>query len=140
MVPAQPLQGPLGATHLQYLSTQEHERQLQANDSQSPVTEETHPDLWAAKTSHDVKRNLWVSGLHHLQTVSPTAPRKQHPRTRPLLPTPRPPSVSGNETVSRVCPESPLRMCNTSHKHWSTRLSWTLAYSVVNSGGTVLNQ
>ena len=32
------------------------------------------------------------------------------------------------------------RICNTSHKHWSTRLSWTLAFCAVNSGGTVLNQ
>ena len=37
-------------------------------------------------------------------------------------------------------PGSPLRMCNTSHKYWRTKLSWTLAYSAVNSGGTVLNQ
>ena len=61
-------------------------------------------------------------------------------RTYALLPTPRTPSVSGNEAVSRVCPGSPLRVCNTSHKHWSTRLSWTLASSAVNSGGTFLNQ
>ena len=32
----------------------------------------------------------------------------------PLLPTPKLPSVNGNEAVSRVCPRRPLRMCNTS--------------------------
>ena len=32
-----------------------------------------------------------------------------------------------SEEVSRICPGIPLRICNTSHKHWSTRLSWTLA-------------
>ena len=66
-------------------------------------------------------------------------PQKAASQTRALPPTPRPPSLSGNEAVSRICPRSPLRICNTSHKHWSTRLSWTLACSAVNSGGTVLN-
>ena len=56
MAPIQQIQGPLGTTHLQSLATQEHERQLPANDSQTlsqkrddAVTEERHPDLWLRK-------------------------------------------------------------------------------------------
>ena len=56
---------------------------------------------WCPDTSKHcaVLRNLRVSGLLPL-----------------LPPTPRPSSVSGNETVSRICPGSQLRMCNTSQR------------------------
>ena len=135
MVPIQPLQGPLGATHLQSLSTQEHERQLQANDSQ-PLSRKKDTLISGCENQSSCPAQLvgvWPSPSPDSQ---PNCPTKRHPG--PVRCPQR--RVSGNEAVSRVCPGSPLRMCNTSHKHWSTRLLAHGPLRIRTAGGQLEHQ
>ena len=94
-------------------------RNMNANFKQTiHVTEERHPDLWLRKPVIMCCATCGCLAFT-ISRQSALLPQKAASRTRPLPPTPRPPA-SGNEAVSRVCPGSPLRMCNTSHRHWNT--------------------